>query len=106
MRKALKVLKYLVWFGLMAGIGILLGCYIHGQRVNQTTVMSGVAFVREMPYGEHIVGYIETKVFTYLETKNLKEFREKHKGNIKLNPEVLKQHEKFYGRDPVKIDGN
>jgi hypothetical protein len=97
----LKMLKYTMWFGIMAGIGILLGCYIHGKRVNQTTVMSGVAFVREWPYGEQIVGYIETTVFSWQEKKNLEEYKEKH-PNIRLNPEVLKQHEKLYGREQMQ----
>ena len=97
----LKVLKYTIWLGIMAGIGILLGCYIHGHRVNQTMVMSGVAFVRELPYGEHIVGYIETTVFSWQEEKNLEDYKEKH-PNIRLNPEVLKQHEKLYGRTQMK----
>ncbi len=83
LRTALKVSKFVIWFGAMAGIGILLGCYIHGNRVNQTTVMSGVAFVREMPYGEHIVGNIETTVFSWQEKRDLDDYLKKHKGNIK-----------------------
>jgi len=93
----LKLLKYLIWFGLMAGIGIILGCYVHGARVNQTTLMSGVAFVRELPYGERMVGIIETTVFSYQEKRNLEKYLEKHKGNIKMDPEVLKKHEGLYG---------
>lgn len=93
----LKLLKYLIWFGFMAGIGIILGCYVHGTRVNQTTLMSGVAFVRELPYGERLVGIIETTVFSYQEKRNLEKFLEKHKGNIKMDPEVLKKHEGLYG---------
>ncbi len=65
----LKALKYIIYFGFLAGLGILLGCYIHGKRVNQPTIMSGVAFVRELPYGEHIVGYTETFVFSYQERR-------------------------------------
>jgi hypothetical protein len=93
----LKVLKYVVWFVLMAGIGVVLGCFIHGYRVNQPTLMSGVAFVREFPYGEHIVGYIETTVFSYQEKRDLEQFMEKHKGQIKIDPEVLKRHQHLYG---------
>lgn len=93
-----KALKLVIWFGVVAGIGILLGCYIHGKRVNQTTVMSGVAFVRELPYGESIVGRIETTVFSYQEKKHLEEFMEKHKGNIKIDPEVLKQQQEMMRR--------
>ena len=93
----LRIAKYLVWFGLMAGLGILVGCFIHGKRVNQPTIMSGVAFVRALPYGEHVVGMIETAVFSYQERKALQDYTEKHKGNIKLNPEVLKKHKELYG---------
>ncbi|MBI5248932.1 MAG: hypothetical protein HY912_05505 [Desulfomonile tiedjei] len=92
----LRATKYIVWFGLMAGIGIILGCFIHGQRTNQPTVMSGVAFVRELPHGERIVGAIETWVFSYEEKKNLEEFQEKHKGQIQIDPEVLKKHKDLY----------
>ena len=97
----LKIVKYLVWFVLAAGIGILIGCYIHATRVNQTTLMSGVAFVRELPYGEQVVGIIETTVFSYQEKKNLERYLEKHKGRIKMDPEVLKRHEQLY-RDQSK----
>lgn len=93
----LKKLAYVVYFGFLAGLGILLGCYIHGARVNQTTVLSGVAFVRELPYGEYVVGRIETTVFSYQERKNLEDWLEKHKGNIKIDPEVLKKHKQLYG---------
>lgn len=97
-----KAIKYLVWFGFMAGVGILLGCYIHGQRVNQPTVMSGVAFVREMPRGEWAVGWIETIVFGWQEKRALENYREKHEGNIKINEEVLKQQEEqLYGPSGV-----
>jgi hypothetical protein len=101
-----KALKFIVWFGAMAGIGIVLGCYVHALRVNQTTLMSGVAFVRELPYGEAVVGIIETTVFSYEEKKNLEDYLDKHKGHIKINPEVLKQHEKLVneGRDKPKKD--
>jgi hypothetical protein len=92
----LRKLIYVVWFVGMAGLGIILGCFIHGGRVNQTTVMSGVAFVRELPYGERVVGYIETGVFSYQEKKDLETYLDKHKGQIQINPEVLKQHEKLY----------
>jgi hypothetical protein len=92
----LKKLIYVLWFFGMAGLGVLLGCFIHGSRVNQPTIMSGVAFVRELPYGEHAVGYIETTVFSYQEKRNLETYLDKHKGRIQINPEVLKQHEKLY----------
>jgi hypothetical protein len=93
----LRALKYAVWFFGMAGLGILLGCYIHGTRVNQPTIMSGVAFVRELPYGELIVGRIETSVFSYQEKKDLESYLDKHKGQIKIDPEVLKRHQNLYG---------
>jgi hypothetical protein len=93
----MKIAKYFLYFGVLTGLGILLGCYIHGARVNQTTVMSGVAFVRELPYGERIVGLIETSVFSYQERKSLEDYQEKHKGQIKLDPEVLKRHRELYG---------
>ncbi|MBM4327625.1 MAG: hypothetical protein FJ118_10740 [Deltaproteobacteria bacterium] len=92
----LKALKYLVWFGVMAGLGVILGCFIHGWRVGQTTLMSGVAFVRELPHGERIVGAIETTVFSYQERKHLENFMKKHEGKIKIDPNVLKQHEDLY----------
>jgi hypothetical protein len=92
----LKTLKYIAYFGFLAGMGILLGCYIHAGRVNQTTLMSGVAFVRELPYGEKTVGLIETTVFSYQEKKNLQDFQEKHKGQIQIDPEVLKRHQDLY----------
>ena len=91
-----KLLGYVIWFGLMAGFGIILGCFIHAGRVNQTTLMSGVAFVRELPYGERIVGLIETTVFSYQEQKNLEEYLEKHKGRIQIDPRVLDRHRQLY----------
>jgi hypothetical protein len=92
----LKIFLYVVYFGFLAGVGIILGCYIHGVRVNQPTLMSGVAFVRELPQGERIVGLIETTWFSYEEKKSLEEFQEKHKGQIKLDPDVLKKHQQLY----------
>ncbi len=91
----MKIFKYLLLFFVLAGVGVLLGCWIHGMRTNQPTLMSGVAFVRELPYGEKIVGYIETTVFSYQEEKNLIEYKEKHK-DIKIDPEVLKKHQQLY----------
>jgi hypothetical protein len=91
----LKILKYAAYFIFLAGVGILLGCYIHGTRVNQTTVMSGVAFVRELPYGERTVGLLETLVFSYQEKKSLESFEQEHKGQIKIDPEVLKRHQEL-----------
>lgn len=95
----LRIAKYVVWFGLMAGLGVLLGCFIHGKRVNQPTVMSGVAFVRALPYGEHVVGAIETAVFSYQEKRAYEDYKKKHKGNIKINPEVLKKHKEIYNEE-------
>jgi hypothetical protein len=92
----LKTFLYVMYFGFLAGVGIILGCYIHGVRVNQPTLMSGVAFVRELPQGERIVGLIETTVFSYQEEKSLKDYMEEHKDNIKIDPEVLKQQQKLY----------
>ena len=92
----LRILKYAVYFGFLAGVGILLGCYIHGLRSNQPTIMSGVAFVREFPYGEQIVGVIETTVFSYQERKNLERYQEEHKDKIKIDPEILKKHQELY----------
>ncbi len=90
-----KALKYVVYFGFLAGVGILIGCWIHGARVNQPMIMSGVAFVREMPYGELVVGNIETAVFRREEEKNLETFREEHK-EIKIDPEVLKAQQEMF----------
>jgi hypothetical protein len=92
----LRILKYAVYFGALAGVGVILGCYIHGVRTNQPLLMSGVAFVRELPQGERIVGYIETKVFTWQEKRNLKDYQEKHKDNIKIDPKVLEEQRKLY----------
>jgi hypothetical protein len=92
----LKTFLYVMYFGFLAGIGIILGCYIHGVRVNQPTLMSGVAFVRELPQGERIVGLIETTVFSYEEKRSLEKFKKEHEGNIKLDPEVLKEQQKLY----------
>jgi len=92
----LKIFIYLICFMLLAAIGIVLGCYVHAWRVNQTTLMSGVAFVRELPQGEQIVGYIETTVFSYQEKKSLEDYKEKYKGNIKIDPDVLKKHQQLY----------
>jgi len=92
-----KIALYAAYFCFLAGVGILLGCYIHAYRVNQTTLMSGVAFVRELPFGERIVGNIETTVFSYQEKKNLENYKKKHEGQIKIDPEVLKRHKELYG---------
>lgn len=92
----LKKTFVVFYFIFLAGVGVLIGCFIHGQRVNQTTVMSGVAFVRELPYGERVVGWIETTVFSYQEQRNLEKFREKHKDNIHIDPEVIKKHKELY----------
>jgi hypothetical protein len=92
----LKSFLYVIYFGFLAGVGIILGCYIHGVRVNQPTLMSGVAFVRELPQGERIVGLIETTVFSYEEKKSLEEFKKQHEGKIEIDPEVLKEQQKLY----------
>lgn len=92
----IRKLLYVVYFACLAGLGIVLGCWIHGYRVNQTTLMSGVAFVRELPQGERIVGLIETSVFSYQEKRDLERYQEKHKGQIQIDPEVLKKHKELY----------
>jgi hypothetical protein len=92
----LRILKYLLYFGFLAGLGILLGCYIHGMRTNQPMIMSGVAFVRELPYGEQIVGRIETTVFSWQEKRDLESYEKKYKGQIKIDPEVLKKQQELY----------
>jgi hypothetical protein len=92
----LKKLGFVVYFAFLAGLGILLGCYIHAIRTNQTTLMSGVAFVRELPQGERIVGYVETTVFSYEEEKSLREYKKQHEGQIKIDPKVLEQHQNLY----------
>jgi hypothetical protein len=92
----LRILKYAVYFGFLAGVGILLGCFIHGMRSNQPTIMSGVAFVRELPYGEQIVGRIETMVFSWSEERDLKRYQKEHEGQIKIDPEILKKHQELY----------
>jgi len=90
---------YALYFIILVCIGIVVGCFIHAQRVNQTTLMSGVAFVRELPYGEHVVGIIETTVFSYQEKRDLEQYRQKHEGQIQIDPEVLKRHRELY-REP------
>lgn len=92
----LKKSLVLLYFVTLAGLGIVIGCFIHGQRVNQTTIMSGVAFVRELPHGERVVGWIETTVFSYQERKNLETYKAKHKDNIHIDPEVIKKHKELY----------
>jgi hypothetical protein len=98
----LRLLKYAACFVVLAGIGILLGCFIHASRTNQTTLMSGVAFVRELPYGELTVGIIETSVFSFQERRSLEKFVEEHKDNIQLDPEVLKKHKELYRDRPPR----
>lgn len=92
-----KALLYGVYFCFLAALGILLGCYIRAVRVNETTAHSGVAFVRELPYGEYIVGYIETEVFSRLEQRDLERYREEHKGKIHIDPKVLEEQKKLFG---------
>jgi hypothetical protein len=92
----MKKLLLVGYFGILAGLGIVVGCFIHGQRTNQTTVMSGVAFVRELPQGERVVGYLESTIFSYQEKRHLEEFKDKYRGNIKIDPEVLKKHKELY----------
>jgi hypothetical protein len=93
-----RILKYAVYFTFLAGVGILVGCFIHGSRVNQTTVMSGVAFVRELPYGERTVGLIETVVFSHQEEEHFKKFQKEHAGQIQIDPEQLKKHNELMQR--------
>jgi len=93
----LKTSLCVVYFGFLAGVGIILGCYIHGVRVNQPTLMSGVAFVRELPQGERVVGYIETFVFSHQERRSLEDYKKQYGDKIKIDPNILKQHEKLYG---------
>jgi len=91
----IKKLLYVLYFCMLAGLGIVLGCYIHGSRVNQTTLMSGVAFVRELPQGERIVGILETVIFSHMEERDLRKYQEEHKDQIKIDPKVLEEHEKL-----------
>ena len=79
-----KIVLFGLYFMILAGLGVLLGCYIHATRVHQTTVLSGVAFVREWPYGEYVVGRLETTILGYEEKKALENYMEEHKGNIKI----------------------
>jgi hypothetical protein len=92
-----KIVLSVLYFGILAGLGVVLGCYIHATRVNQTTLMSGVAFVREVPFGEYVVGNIETLVFSYEEQMALKRYKEEHKGKIKIDPEVEKRQRELFG---------
>jgi len=92
-----RIILFVLYFGILAGLGVVLGCYIHASRVNQTTVLSGVAFVREMPFGERVVGNIETLVFSYQEQMALKRYKDEYKGKIKIDPEVEKRHRELFG---------
>jgi len=92
----LKKLLLVGYFCMLAGIGILVGCFIHGKRTNQDTLMSGVAFVRELPRGEYIVGQIETFVFSRQERASLEDYKKQHEGKIQIDPEVLKKHKNLY----------
>ena len=92
-----KIVLFGLYFMILAGLGVLLGCYIHATRVHQTTVLSGVAFVREWPYGEYVVGRLETTILGYEEKKALENYMEEHKGNIKIDPEVLKRQQELFG---------
>ncbi len=54
--------------------------------------------MRELPYGERTVGLIETLVFSYEEKQDLEKFEQEHKGQIKIDPEVLKKHQELLQR--------
>jgi hypothetical protein len=96
----IKTIKYGVLFGFLAGVGILLGCWIHGIRTNQPMIMSGVAFVRELPKGEPIVGGLETWWFGIKEARARKKFDEEN-PNIQIDPAVAKaQQEMVYSNKP------
>jgi hypothetical protein len=84
----IKTIQYGVLFGFLAGAGILLGCWIHGIRTNQPTIMSQVAFIRELPYGEELVDILFV-------TDGPIEFKHR-KSNIQIDPEVAKKHEELY----------
>lgn len=91
-----KIILFGLYFVILAGLGVLLGCYVHATRVHQTTVLSGVAFVRELPLGEHVVGRLETIWFRREEERALKRYRDEHK-DIKIDPEVLKRQRELFG---------
>jgi hypothetical protein len=96
----LRIVKYGMYFGFLAGMGILLGCWIHGIRTNQPMIMSGVAFVRELPQGELTVGRIETWWFGRKEIADLDDYRKKN-PNIQIDPAVAKaQQEMLYSNKP------
>jgi hypothetical protein len=65
------------------------------MRTNQPTIMSGVAFVRELPYGERTVGVIETTVFSLEEWWNLRQYQNKH-PDTRIDPKVLEDHKKVF----------
>jgi hypothetical protein len=92
-----KILKFVAYFGVLAGFGVLLGCYVHGLRTNQPMIMSGVAFVRELPYGEPVVGYTESFTFALIEKWNLWRFKREN-PKIELNPEVARDHNTRFNR--------
>ncbi len=94
MRRLARKTLIATYFVFLAGIGVVLGCYIHGARVNHGTLMSGVAFVRELPYGEGVVGWTETMVFGYQEKRHLEEYKKKHK--IVIDPKVLEEQQRLY----------
>jgi hypothetical protein len=66
--------------------------------VNQTTVMSGVAFVREMPYGEHTVGYTESIYFGIKEWLHLRWYMWRNGDTIKVDPRVVEEQNSLFDR--------
>ncbi len=97
MRRFARKTLIVTYFVFLAGIGVVLGCYIHGSRVNQGTLMSGVAFVRELPYGERVVGWIETAKFTWDEERDLAKFK-KDNPVITIDPKVKADQDHLLGK--------
>jgi hypothetical protein len=88
----IKIIKYGLYFGFLAGVGILLGCWIHGIRANQTTIMSQHAFIKELPIGDKLVDILFIQDGPI---RTFKDFRSKN-PNIQIDPEVAKKHEELY----------
>ncbi|MEW6348650.1 MAG: hypothetical protein AB1646_06280 [Thermodesulfobacteriota bacterium] len=86
---------FTAYFVFLAGVGVVLGCYIHGSRVNQGTLMSGVQFARELPCGEAVVGYTETLVFSLQEWLHRRQF-EKNNPVITIDPKVKEEQDRLF----------
>ena len=82
----LKKLGFVVYFAFLAGLGIILGCYIHAIRTNQTTLMSGVAFVGNCPRANELWVTSKPPSFPTRREKASKTTRSNTRGRLKSIP--------------------